>query len=626
MEPAFRIESTRDIEAIESIPYTVRIQERNTFEAIEKGASVNPQAPAISFIENGQALNQPIEISYKTLIHKIHQCANMFHDLGIGPQDVVSYLLPNLPQTHFILWGAEAAGIVIPINPLLEAATIRDICRAAGTRVLVALGGLPGTQIWQKVTAIRKEIPTLTHVIRVMGKPGAGENVLDFEETLGQYPGDRLAFSRTIQPDDISSLYHTGGTTGTPKLARRTHFNEVIMGWDIRTMGGLSRDSTLLCGLPLFHVNATTVTGIAPFAVGAHVVLLSPSGYREPSVIKNFYAIVERFGATTFSAVPTALSTLLDIPVGNTDISSLQYAICGAAPLSVELFRRFEAHTGMKILEGYGLTEGACASCINPKDGERKIGSIGIRMPYQGMRVVILDDQGNFEREAGINEIGVVAITGPNVFKGYVEEVHNQGIWIDGNWFNTGDLGKTDADGYFWLTGRKKELIIRGGHNIDPAAIEEPLYKYPGVRMVASVGRPDPHAGEVPVAYVELVEGSTVTSGQILNYARDHIGERAAIPKEIVIVDKIPLTSVGKIFKPALRWDSIKRVYAEELAELRNMAVSVEIAVGEDKVHGTRASITVRPAPGISRETLMQRIHEILARYTVKYSVDFLSE
>ena len=626
MEPEFRIESTRDIEAIETIPYTERIQERNTYEAIEKGASLNPEATAISFIPNGEAMNQPIEIPYKALIHKIRQCANMFHDLGIGPRDVVSYLLPNLPQTHFILWGAEAAGIVNPINPLLEAATIGDICRAAGTRVLVALGDLPGTQIWQKALAIRKQIPTLTHLIRVMGKPGAEAGVLDFEETLLQYPGDRLTFSRAIDPDDVSSLYHTGGTTGTPKLARRTHLNEVVMGWDIRIMGGLSRESTLLCGLPLFHVNATTVTGISPFAVGAHVVLLSPSGYRDPSVIKNFYAIVERFRATTFSAVPTALSTLLDIPVGKADISSLQYAICGAAPLSVELFRRFEAHTGMKILEGYGLTEGACASSINPRDGERKVGSIGIRMPYQGMRVVILDDQGKFVREARTNEIGVVTITGPNVFKGYVEDVHNQGIRIDGNWFNTGDLGRMDADGYFWLTGRKKELIIRGGHNIDPAAIEEPIYKYPDVRMVASVGRPDPHAGEVPVAYVELAEGSRVTGDEILNYAREHIGERAAVPKEIVIVDKIPLTSVGKIFKPALRWDAIQRVYADELAALGNMASSIEVSVGEDKSHGTRATLTIRPGPGISREALMQRVQEILARYTITYSVVFLPE
>jgi fatty-acyl-CoA synthase len=217
---------------------------------------------------------------------------------------------------------------------------------------------------------------------------------------------------------------------------------------------------------------------------------------------------VARYRANFFSAVPTVLSTLMDIPVGDADIASLQYAICGAAPLSVELFKRFEAHTGVKVLEGYGLTEGACASSINPKDGERKVGSIGIRMPYQQMKVVAVDENGGYLRDAAVGEIGAIAIAGPNVFNGYVEEAHNHGIWVQDGWFNTGDLGRMDADGYFWLTGRKKELIIRGGHNIDPATIEEVLYRLEDVQVAAAVPRPDPHAGEVPVAFVQLAAGA----------------------------------------------------------------------------------------------------------------------
>ena len=157
-----------------------------------------------------------------------------------------------------------------------------------------------------------------------------------------------------------------------------------------------------------------------------------------PAIIKNFYRIVGRYRANFFSAVPTVLSTLMDIPVGDADIDSLQYAICGAAPLSVELFKRFEAHTGVKVLEGYGLTEGACASSINPKDGERKVGSIGIRMPYQQMKVVAVDENGGYLRDAAVGEIGAIAIAGPNVFSGYVEQAHNQGIWVQDGWFNTG--------------------------------------------------------------------------------------------------------------------------------------------------------------------------------------------
>jgi len=610
----------QDVETIESIPLGDRLTGTDTFAVIQAGAALNPDAVAISFLLDGNHWDQPARVTYGELLHKIRQCANMFHDLGIGPQDVVTYLLPNLPQTHYILWGAEAAGIVNPINPLLEPATIRDICRSAGTRVLVALGDLPGSDIWPKVMAIKDEIPTLEHVVCVMG-PGDGERIHGFEALVENYPGDRLTFERTIAPEDVSSLYHTGGTTGTPKLARRTHFNEVVMGWMISTMGGMTRETTVLCGLPLFHVNGTTVTGIAPFAMGAHVVILSPRGYREPSIIKNFYTIVERYRANFFSAVPTVLSTLLDIPVGDADIRSLQYAICGAAPLSVEMFKRFEAHTGMKVLEGYGLTEGACASSINPRDGERKVGSIGIRMPYQSMKVVVVDDKGGYVRDAAVGEIGAIAIAGPNVFKGYVEAAHNAGIWVQEGWFNTGDLGRMDGDGYFWLTGRKKELIIRGGHNIDPATIEEALYRLPDVQVAAAVPRPDPHAGEVPVAYVQLAPGSTMTESDLLDHARTHIGERAAVPKAVHIIETLPLTPVGKIFKPALRWDVIEKVYDQELQALGDLVEQVTVRAGEDKVHGTRVDIVVTPAAGSDAAAIRQKIGDILARYTLTYEV-----
>ena len=614
------IRGMQDVETIESIPLGDRLTGTDTLAVIEAGAALNPDAVAISFLLDGNHWDQPARVTYGALLHKIRQCANMFHDLGIGSQDVVTYLLPNLPQTHYILWGAEAAGIVNPINPLLEPATIRDICRSAGTRVLVALGDLPGSDIWPKVMAIKDEIPTLEHVVCVMG-PGDGERIHGFEALVENYPGDRLTFERAIAPDDVSSLYHTGGTTGTPKLARRTHFNEVVMGWMIGTMGGMTRETTVLCGLPLFHVNGTTVTGIAPFAMGAHVVILSPRGYREPSIIKNFYTIVERYRANFFSAVPTVLSTLLDIPVGDADIRSLQYAICGAAPLSVEMFKRFEAHTGMKVLEGYGLTEGACASSINPRDGERKVGSIGIRMPYQSMKVVVVDDKGGYVRDADVGEIGAIAIAGPNVFKGYVEAAHNAGIWVQEGWFNTGDLGRMDGDGYFWLTGRKKELIIRGGHNIDPATIEEVLYRLPDVQVAAAVPRPDPHAGEVPVAYVQLAPGSTMTESDLLDHARTHIGERAAVPKAVHIIETLPLTPVGKIFKPALRWDVIEKVYDQELQALGDLVEKVAVRAREDKVHGTRVDIVVTPAAGSDAAAIRQKIGDILARYTLTYEV-----
>jgi fatty-acyl-CoA synthase len=235
------------------------------------------------------------------------------------------------------------------------------------------------------------------------------------------------------------------------------------------------------------------------------------------------------------------------------------------------------------------------------------------------MKIIVLDENGNFQREARTNEIGVVCIQGPCVFQGYVETEHNRGIWLEGSWFNTGDLGRQDEDGYFWLTGRKKELIIRGGHNIDPATIEEPMYKMPQVKMAAAVGRPDPHAGEVPVVYVEAAEGSGLSREEILDWAGRHIGERAAVPKEAYLVEKIPLTAVGKIFKPALRWDAIRRVYEKELEDLADLLAAKEVSVGEDAVFGTKAVFRVKLQIGTNPETFRRRLAEQLKRYSVAY-------
>jgi fatty-acyl-CoA synthase len=620
MTEFFRIATVADIEAIEKIPVTERVKEKSTFELIRKGAMVNPNAIAISFLMNGDNYDKPQQITYAQFLGRITQTANMLHDLGVGSTDVVTYLLPNLPHTHFVLWGAEVAGIANPINPMLEAETIKDICIAAGTKVLVALGEFPGTDIWAKVERIRKEIPGLKAVVRVLGPSDAAEGIYGFDEKVAQYPGDRLTFDRVIDPDDIASLYHTGGTTGRPKLAKRTHYNEVVLAFDLAVGTELEAGQAVMVGLPLFHCNGTCVTGLMPFSVGGHVVMLSPAGYRDPTIIKNFFKIVNHYKPVFFSTVPTVLGVLLDIPVGDADISSLKYAICGAAPLSVELFSRFEKYSGMKIMEGYGLTETACASAVNPKDGERKVGSIGIRLPYHWIRVVILDEDGKYVRDAKTNEIGVICIKGPCVFKGYVEDIHNKGIWVDGDWFNTGDLGRQDEDGYLWLTGRRKELIIRGGHNIDPATIEEALYKMNGVKVAAAVGRPDAHAGEVPVAYVE-VSDSSITQDKLMEWAKANIGERAAVPKEVVIVNQVPLTAVGKIFKPALRWDSTKRVYEGELAALGDLVQTVKVEVAEDRIHGTKVTIRIKAASGVSPDEIKKRVPEILSRYTLYHEI-----
>ncbi|MFN2107558.1 MAG: acyl-CoA synthetase [Candidatus Promineifilaceae bacterium] len=638
-----------DIKRIERKPLAKYGLPPSTYEALLFGESINPKKIALRFFLQGDAYADQVFYTYEDMIGAINQTANMFHGLGIRGSDVVSMILPNIPQAFFTIWGAEAVGIVNPINPLLEPAVMADIMNAAGTKVLVTLAPFPTTDIWEKVATIVDQVGSLETILQVDlanylstieklavrfirfrgGKgPDVRANVMDFGRTAYRYPAEKLISTRIIQPGDIASYFHTGGTTGTPKLARHTHFNEVYDAWAAAQFINMSADKVLFCGLPLFHVNGVIVTGMLPFMHGASVVLGTPQGYRG-GVIPNFWSIVEHYKINFFSGVPTVYSSLLTVPMEERDISSLEFAVCGAAPMPVEVFRQFEEQTSVRILEGYGLTEGTCISSINPPFGERRVGSIGYRLPFQKMKVVRLDNNGAYEGDCDVDEIGVIVVRGPNVFSGYTEEAHNHDVWIDardgqGPWLNTGDLGRQDAAGYFWLTGRKKELIIRGGHNIDPRLIEDPLIEHPAVSLAAAVGRPDAHAGELPVAYVQLQPEAAASEEDLLTYAKEHIGERAAIPRAIHIVDEVPQTAVGKIYKPYLVQLEVQDVY-RETAEAVNGVSSVDVNVGPDKLYGISALVQVTPEPGVDKSALEEALHRALGQYAVHYQLSVVS-
>lgn len=631
MSTAPLIRTLQDIEQIEAVALSERDLPPSTFELIRRTASAQPDAPALSFILQGSGEETPLRLSYAELLGKVTQTANAFHRLGLRPGKAVSFLLPNLPQTHYTIWGGEAAGIVNAINPLLDPEHIAELIHASDSELLVTLAPFPGTDLWDKVQALRGQLPELKAILCVdmanllpepqrsalKAQRGAWpEGVLDFDETIAACPNDHLESGRIIAADDVASYFHTGGTTGTPKLAPHSHGNEVAMAYSMNLVTRFGPSDVTLCGLPLFHVNGVVVTGLAAFIGGAEVLLATPQGYRNTTLIGNFWKVIERHRVSFFSGVPTIYAGLLQVPSEGHDLSSLKYALCGAAPMPVELIRQFEAKTGLTLIEGYGLTEGTCGSCANPPAGERRPGSIGLRMPYCEVSIKVLDDQGRYLRDAAQNEIGNLCIRGATVFKGYLQTSKNAGIWVDGDWFNTGDLGRVDADGYIWLTGRSKDLIIRGGHNIDPQMIEEALHKHPAVAMAAAVGKPDEKAGELPVVYVQLKPGNQASEAELLEHAAAHIPERAAIPKNAWIVDAIPLTAVGKTFKPALRFDAIARVYQSDLAEL-HPAIRVEVL--SDDQAGQLAHVHVPNQD----EALASAIGERLAGYAVGHRIHF---
>ncbi len=308
----------------------------------------------------------------------------------------MAFVLPNLPETHFVIWGGETAGAVLAINPYFEPAQIANLMKAARARVLVTLAPNPVVDLWTKLAPCLEALPDLETVALVDAMPYAGfvargrdvsafalagVDVVDFRDCLVAQPADRLLAPQAISSDAVCSYFCTGGTTGAPKIAVRTHRNEIFDAWSAAQMIETRQSPRIaLCGLPLFHVNAQLVTGLQAWMRGDHVVLATPEGYRGKNVIAKFWEIVAHYRVTTFSGVPTIFSALMNAPISGADISSLEFAICGAAPMPAKLIADFEAKTGLKIIEGYGLTEGGCVSFANPS-AARRAGSIGLQFP-----------------------------------------------------------------------------------------------------------------------------------------------------------------------------------------------------------------------------------------------------
>ncbi len=575
------VQSLADLQRVAATPLAEPMPWPSTYDLIRASAKVHADRPALTFLDTGQVGGPSTTWTYGQLLQGIHQTANLLHSLGLQSTDVVAAMLPGGLAYHLALWGGEAAGIVQPLNPLLSEDKLVSLLRASGAQVLIAHGVDDDSQMRAKALRLQSQCPALKTILLVNPEGGPlpqGDalpaGVQDFHAARALQASDRLLSGRVFQATDIAAYFHTGGTTGAPKLARHSHGAQVFTAWANAQMQGFQASDVTINGYPLFHVAGVLPGALCSLAVGMHILIPTPSLFRNREVIANYWRLVAYHGCTLMSGVPTVLAALAAVPLAGADISRLRAVRTGAAPLPPELALRFEQAFGLQINESLGMTETAGLSTVAPPGLNAPAGCVGWPLPHARVRIVGLNSDGQATAQTlPAGDKGMVLYQGPNLFSGYLDAAETARSFTPDGWLITGDVGFVDAQGRLHLTGRAKDLIIRGGHNIDPKVIEDALGAHPAVELCAAVGAPDAYAGELPVAFASLKPGAQVSEQELLAFTAERVDEAPAKPKRITILERMPVTNVGKIYKP----------------ELRTLATGAVVQALVDQVYGLKA-------------------------------------
>ncbi len=611
------IRSLADIRAIEQQPYEEALPHATTYALIAAAAHRFGDRSAFIYLPDGNLATQPRHTSYNQLLAQVHRMANLLRGLGLGPEDAVAILAPNIPETQFALWGAQLAARACPINYLLQPAHIAALLDASNTKVIVALGPNAELDIWstvEQVLALRK-VPVLQ--IRVeAGNEAPGVPVL--QDLLARQT-DTLDFDPQLTPGRIAACFHTGGTTGAPKLAQHTHGNEAHTSGFAPRFYGFDEHTVEVNGFPLFHVAGAFVYGLSVLAVGGRQVLPTLTGMRNAAFVRNYWKFCEREGVTALACVPTVLATLAGLPV-DADISRIRVAYTGGSPLPTELAAQVEARTGIPVRNILGMTECGGLVSIEPLAAPRVPGSTGLPLPFTEVRIAPWQGgRAVLDLECAKGETGVIILRGPHVSPGYTDAARDAGMF-EGGWLVSGDMGHVDAQGYLHVTGRAKDVIIRGSHNLDPGLIEDAFMAHPAVALCAVVGEPDAYAGELPVAFVTLKPGQDIAPGELLAAVTPHVYERPAVPKRVTVLEAMPMTAIGKIYKPTLR---LRAIEAKLLEMLGPMAPEGSITVRCEERGGNAVATVSLPCQ--AGDALALAVREKLVPIAVVTALNFLS-
>jgi fatty-acyl-CoA synthase len=578
--PVREVRTIEDVVAIESQPYDELVTARNIYDLLLATTQHGGERKALTVLQTPDPKDVGVSLTHRELLGEVTRAANLFRSLGLSPgRGVVAFLTPTLPEMPALLLGAQVAGVASTLNYLLNREAIIDLLNAEHATILVLSARDADETCWAKAQGVLDEVPSLKQVLVIGGSDEGQRGYSRLDEALAASRADGLDFEPTSDRNTVCALFHTGGTTGRPKLVQLTHGNQIHAAFGFGQVFGYDENDAVINGFPFFHVGGTMTVGLAMLAAGGHVIVPGRYGLRPPPVVEAYWRLVEAFGCTVVGGVPTSIAALTNSWKPNVDTSTVRMAATGGAVCPAAVSARFEATIGLPVHETYGMTETAASIAFNPGRGTALAGSVGFRSPYSETRIVRLGQDGGF---CETDETGLVQVRGPQVFPGYVDPAHNVGTLDADGWLSTGDLGYMNADERLVLTGREKDLIVRSGHNIDPAAIEDVANVFAGVQISAAVGMPDQYAGEVPALFVVLAPGAEVDLSVLKAHLEANVHEPPARPRSVLFIDALPVTAVGKIFKPALRDLAIKEKVRLEVERVCGTGALASVEVSMD--------------------------------------------
>ncbi|WGS17023.1 MULTISPECIES: AMP-binding protein [unclassified Bradyrhizobium] len=589
-------EAARDKEMQEALAACPRI-----LDLIARGPQGAPDAEAAIYLRSPLDPN-PVVISNDHLMGCVKAAENYFRAQGVGKNDAVAILLPACPATVVAIFGAAACGIAEPLNLLFTREAIIAQLNAIEAKLLLAPPpGMPGG-LYEKIEGLPREVPTLKRIVIV---PLDGSIAFD-GEPLRPDPAWRDDYGKSkdmSEADRVAVMLPTGGTTGHPKVARLTNRAMVASTISSKMALDFHRGERGMITLPLFHVGGLFCTVANCLASGVTMLVPGPAGARDPALITNFWKIVEQYRINIAGNVPTVLGAIADVPVADSDISSLRVTATGASICPLEIERRYLATWGGPCIQQlYGMTELAGAITHDVHGVKPRAESVGTRNPLVELAIL---EGGKLHTGPWPSPVGELLTKGPQVFAGYVDKTQTEDAFHDG-WLRTGDICRIDADGFVYIMGRAKDVIIRGGHNIDPRAIEDAALQFPGVALAAAVGRPDTYAGEVPMLFVSAQPGVHIDAQALAAFVQDNIPEPPARPRAVSIIAEMPVTPVGKIFKPKLREIAAGEA-ARELLALEGLSKEVSVDAITDPSRGLVLSVTATPDKAETAERLLKK-------------------